>query len=137
MVSTVKLWLWSIKMHGFIASSAEFSSFTKMNIFLLFHFTLADYLKLYTDEKEFTYIDKHLNWTQAASSCLKIGAELATIDNFQEDNEVGNFLCSAHRGCKNWNLLGGVWLGYYLEQSEVFTVKAISFFFFNSRNVDL
>ena len=94
-----------------------------MRLILLIGSSLAEYLKLFTDDKEFTYIPRHMNWTESASSCFEIGGELALIENEAEDNQIGNFLCSAHLGCKNWNLLGGVWLGYYLEQSGQYKMR--------------
>ena len=45
-------------------------------------------------------------------------AELALIESEEQNIKVGNFLCRAHMGCKNWNLIGGVWIGYFLKQDE-------------------
>lgn len=90
---------------------------------LLIGSTTCEYLKLFTEQKEFTFIPRHMTWTQAARACLELDAELALIENVSEDDQVGNFLCSAHMGCKNWNLFGGVWLGYYLEQSGEYKMR--------------
>ena len=90
---------------------------------LLIGSTTCEYLKLFTEQKEFTFIPRHMTWTQAARACLELDAELALIENASEDDQVGNFLCSAHMGCKNWNLFGGVWLGYYLEQSGEYKMR--------------
>ena len=69
---------------------------------------------------EYIYVGKNLNWVEAVSECRSMKAELALIESEEQNNKVGNFLCRAHMGCKNWNLIGGVWIGYFLKQDEKF-----------------
>ena len=91
--------------------------------FFLIFGTFGKYLKLYSDNKEYFYIGKNSNWVDARELCNYNNGELAMVENEVENEKIGNFLCQVHRGCKNWNLIGGVWIGYYLEQNDNFIIK--------------
>ena len=69
-------------------------------------------------KKEYIYVGKNLNWVEAVTECRSMEAELALIESEEQNTKVGNFLCRAHMGCKNWNLIGGVWIGYFLKQDQ-------------------
>ena len=77
-------------------------------------------LAIVKSAKEYIYVGKNLNWVEAVSECRSMKAELALIESEEQNKKVGNFLCRAHMGCKNWNLIGGVWIGYFLKQDEKF-----------------
>ena len=118
--------MWSHSLFKIIVSRQldQITTQVKMNIIFIFlHICNAKYLKLYSQDKEYFYIGKNLNWADARKSCHSNNGELAQIRDENENEKIGNFLCQVHRGCKNWNLIGGVWIGYYLEQNENFIIK--------------
>jgi len=75
------------------------------------------------EEKNYVYINERLSWTDALKTCRSYSGDLVTVRSFAENKFLGDYICQLHGECSGEDV--GVWIGYFLKQSEEFQLLNI------------